>query len=303
MFSNDHIFNKIGEGNAMSEELHPTPGIGNIIISDERMLLVEDTLGWEKARQMAADFKVKALGMMSQLFFRPKPEDITISYEERRYQAFWHVSGTSANRYKRRARYRVPTNDTVTEFEIAGHPVLVNPESKSFEIEGIETCSETLRAEYFIDAATEESGDFGKYLRFNSWEIHSTESLTTNDTFVADIQTKAPFLIRKVLTDLVKPFRADEILQEELAIEELALFFYPVYAFEFYWAAKNKQIVIELDGATGEIKKGNKLKERLKKVFTHDDIYEYAKEVANFVPGGALVVMAGKKTYEIVRNR
>ena len=63
-------------------------GIGNIKIDGEKLILLNDALGWDKARSLAADHKVKAMGMLQQFLFQPKKEDITIVYEEKRYQAF-----------------------------------------------------------------------------------------------------------------------------------------------------------------------------------------------------------------------
>lgn len=92
----------------MSGETSNSQAMNEILIQNERLLLIDDTLGWEKARQVAAEHKVKAMGMFSQLLFRPKPDDIAIVYEEKRYQAFWHIVGTLFLDYKRKTRHRVP---------------------------------------------------------------------------------------------------------------------------------------------------------------------------------------------------
>ena len=106
-----------------------------------------------------------------------------------------------------------------------------------------------------------------------------------------------------ILNNLVKPIKADQILDEKIGIEELSLYFYPIYTFEFSWDAKNKKSVVEFDGVTGEIRKGRKITDKLRNSFTSDELFDFAKEVANFVPGGALAMMAGKKAIQIATKR
>ena len=278
-------------------------GISNIKVQGEKLLLLDDILGWDKVRGQAQDHKVKAFGMIAGLLFKPKAEEIEISYEEKRYQAFWHIIGKSYFEYKRRATYRVPVEKVVEDVTFQDKNYSVEKAGNVFAIEGIEHCKENYRQEIMVDAQTDQPGDFGKYLKFSTKEIKSTDELTADGTAVVKLESRASFLVRKILNDLVKPIKADEILDEQIGIEELSLYFYPIYTFEFYWKTKEKKVLVEFDGVTGEVRKGQKIGEKLRGAFTNAELFDFAKEVATFVPGGGLAMMAGKKAFEMANKK
>lgn len=278
-------------------------GISNINVEGEKLLLLQDSLGWDKARQEAAAYKVKAMGMIAGFLFKPKADDISIIYEEKRYQAFWHIIGHSFFEYKRRVNYRVPVETVVEDVTFQEKNYKVEKSSNTFEIEGVEHCKENYREDVMVDAQTDSPGDFAKYIKFPSKKINSTEELTSDGTAVVNLLTKASFLVRKILNELVKPIKADQILDEKIAIEELSLYFYPVYTFEYLWQAKDKRVVVEFDGVTGEVGKGRKITDKLRHSFTNDELFDFAKEVANFVPGGGLAMMAGRKAIQIATQK
>jgi len=286
----------------MTSDVQHSQALNEILIQNERLLLIDDILGWEKARQVAADHKVKAMGMFSQLLFRPKPDDIAIVYEEKRYQAFWHIVGTLFLDYKRKTRHKVPVETMVKTITIEGIEYAANQPDHTFEIEGIEHCQEEQREELLVDAQTEKPGDFARYMRCSSKQIESMDILTQDGAQIAYMQAKASFLIRQVLNKLVRPYKADEILDERIAIDELNLYFYPLYTFEYAWANKDKKALVEFDGVTGEVRKGQKISDKLLKSFSYDDMFDFAKEIAGFVPGGGLAMMTGRKAYQIVKK-
>jgi hypothetical protein len=289
-------------GEAMTSDAQHSQALNEILIQNERLLLIDDILGWEKARQVAADHKVKAMGMFSQLLFRPKPDDIAIVYEEKRYQAFWHIVGTLFLDYKRKTRHKVPVETMVKTITIEGIEYTANQTDHTFEIEGIEHCQEEQREELLVDAQTDKPGDFTRYMRCSSKQIESMDILTQDGAQIAYMQAKASFLIRQVLNKLVRPYKADEILEERIAIEELNLYFYPLYTFEYSWTNKDKKALVEFDGVTGEVRKGQKISDKLLKSFSYDDMFDFAKEIAGFVPGGGLAMMTGRKAYQIVKK-
>jgi hypothetical protein len=276
--------------------------LNEILVQDEKLLLVDDLFGWEKARQTATDYKVKAMGMFSQLLFRPKPEDISIVYEEKRYQAFWHIVGTLFLDYRRKARHKVPVDTMVKTVLSDEQEYTVSQTDHTFEIEVMEYCQETQREEFFVDAQTEKPGDFAKYMKANGQQIKNMDILTRDGAQVVNLQAKASFLVRQMLNKLVRPYKADEIIDERIAIEELSLYFYPLYTFEYLWANKDKKAIVEFDGVTGEMRKGQKISDKLLKSFSYDEMFDFAKEIATFVPGGGLAMMTGKKAYQIAKN-
>jgi len=286
----------------MTSDMQHSQALNEILIQNERLLLIDDILGWEKARQVAADHKMKAMGMFSQLLFRPKPDDIAIVYEEKRYQAFWHIVGTLFLDYKRKTRHKVPVETVVKTITVEGIEYTANQTDNTFEIEGIEHCQEEQREELLVDAQTDKPGDFAKYMRCTSKQIENMDILTQDGAQIAYMQAKASFLIRQVLNKLVRPYKADEILEERIAIDELNLYFYPLYTFEYAWANKDKKALVEFDGVTGEVRKGQKISDKLLKSFSYDDMFDFAKEIAGFVPGGGLAMMTGRKAYQIVKK-
>ncbi len=274
-------------------------------VESEKLLLLNDSLGWDKARLMAVDNKAKAFGSLFNILAKPNPDDIEIIYEEKRFEAFWHVVGTSHFEYKRNHFYHVPVSVEVEDVEVLEKNFKVNLDKGSFEIEGVEHCREKYREELMIDANTDQPGNFIRYLKFPHQKIASTDELIKDGTPVVHLETRANTLVRTVQGSLVKPIKADEILFEEITVHDLNLYFYPVYTFEYLWRLKDKKATVSFDGVTTEINlKAAKISDTLKKNFTSDDLYEFSKEIAqNLVPGGALAMMVGKKVFEMTKKK
>lgn len=278
-------------------------GLSNIHIDGEKLLVLEDVLGMERARQMAEDQKIKAFGLLSSLLSRPKSEDIEIVYEEKRYDAYWRVIGASRFEYKRRKVYTVPVDAIVQEIETLGTTMTPSPQSKTFDLEAVERCIEECHSEEIVDAQTGAAGEYSRYANLPSRQITSTDELSADGSLVAALEAKPAFLIRKVVNALIKPIQADTILDEQIGIHELSLTFIPVYTFEFLWKSKDKRVTVSYCGATGEVRpKANKITERLRKTFSNAELFEFGKEVANFVPGGGLAMMVGKKAIELTKK-
>lgn len=278
-------------------------GLSNIKIDGEKLLAIEDVLGMEKAREKANDQKTKAFGLLAGLLSRPKAEDIDIAYEEKHYDAFWHVLGKSRFEYKRRKSFKVPVESVVQEVEALGTSFQTSSQ-KYFEIEGVERCVEEHREEVMVNAKDGSQGDFVKYLKYPVKQIASTDELTSDGTAIVAMDAKPAFLVRKVVNELIKPIQADQILDEQIGITELALYFVPIYTFEFHWKAKDKRVTVSFDGATGQLlPQPNKITERMRKSFSNDELFEFGKEVANFVPGGGLALMVGKKAVDLYEKK
>ncbi len=276
-----------------------------IRVESEKLLLLDDVLGWDKARLLSVDHKTRAFDSLFNILAKPNPADIEVIYEEKRYEAFWHVVGTSHFEYKRNHRYQVPVSAEVEDVEVLGKDFKVNRDTGNFQLEAVEHCREKYREELMIDANTDQPGNFSKYLLSPSSPIASTEELIKDGTPVVHLETRANTLVRTVLGSLVKPIKADQILFEDITVHELSLYFYPIYTFEYFWKLKNKKATVSFDGVTTEINlKAAKISDTLKKNFTSDDLYEFSKEIAqNLVPGGALAMMVGKKVFEMTKKK
>ncbi len=274
-------------------------------VEGEKLLLLIDNVGWEKARLLATENKARAFGSLLSFLSKPNPDDIDIIYEEKRYEAFWRVVGEANFEYKRRAKFLVPVAAEVEDVEMFGQIFKADRYTGNFTLEGVEHCREKYREELMIDANTDQPGDFSRYLHFSHQPLISTEELTLDGTPISRLETRANGLVRQVLGSLVKPFKADEILFEEIAISELNLYFYPVYTFEYHWKTRDKRATVNYDGVTTEINwKGTKVSDVLKKSFTSDDLFEFSKEIAeNIIPGGGLAMMMGKKVIEMTKKK
>lgn len=276
-----------------------------IRVESEKLLLLEDSLGWDKARLLSVDNKARAFGSLFNFLSKPNPDDIEVIYEEKRYEAFWHVVGASQFEYKKRNKYRVAVSPEVVDLEILGKEFKIDRDSNNFQIESVEHCKENYREEMMIDANTDQAGDFIKYLRFPHRLIGSTDELTRDGTPIAYLETRANTLVRMVLQALVKPIKADEIIYEDITVHDLNLYFYPIYTFEYHWKLKDKKATVAFDGVTGEVNlKATKITDTLSKNFTADDLFEFSKEIAaNLVPGGGLAMMVGKKIVQITKKK
>jgi hypothetical protein len=105
-------------------------------------------------------------------------------------------------------------------------------------------------------------------------------------------QAHATTVVRAVLADVIKPVQAQVILEERVNVDALELYFRPVYAMEYEWAAKGKRAVLELDALTGDVRSGGKkLSDQIKSVVTRDLIFDVtADAVGMVVPGGSIAV-------------
>lgn len=275
-----------------------------IKIEGEKLLLLEDILGWDKARARANDFKSQAFSSLLTFLSKPNPEDIDIIYEEKRFEAFWHVVGTSSFEYKRKNHYKIPLASEVLDVDILEKNFVVDKNSGTIHLESLEHCKENYREEVLIDANTDQPGNFVKYLKAPFISIKSTDELTKDGTPVVDLEARSSTLVRRMLQSLVKPYKADEIIKEDIVIHELCLYFYPIYTFEYHYRTKGKKAVVAFDGVTGEVNtKADKIGDTLRKSFSADDLYEFSKEIAqNVIPGGGLVMMMGKKVFEMSKK-
>jgi hypothetical protein len=86
--------------------------------------------------------------------------------------------------------------------------------------------------------------------------------------------------------------QAQVIHEERVDVEAIDLYFRPVYAFEYDWAAKGKRVVVEYDALTGDTRTGGrKLQDQIKGMVTRDLLFDVtADAVGMLVPGGSIAV-------------
>jgi len=259
----------------------------NLVTHEPRMLVVTGEKTFEEMKELAWNKKTTAFGGLKNLLSRPKPEDITITHSEKQYKPFWHAVCSTHFEYKRNREFTVKISDPIVQkVTIFGEEKTIDPQ-RDITLSRIEHCLESNTKELFVDACTEKEEDFSRYISMSTRELAQTEELNKGDTIVLPVKVKAAYIVRKMLTEMLKPIDADEILDETVSIDTLDLYFRPVYAFEYNWVPKNKQNVLEFDGITGEFYSGKVLKEKMTEIFTEESLFEIGGEIAGFIVPGA----------------
>lgn len=94
---------------------------------------------------------------------------------------------------------------------------------------------------------------------------------------------------------MLRPLQADVVTEEALALELTDLYYRPVWAFEFAWAAKGRTGVIEIDAVTGQVRNAPSLTSGLTKVVSRDALFDIgADTVGLLVPGGSIAVKVAR---------
>jgi hypothetical protein len=229
------------------------------------------------------------------LLSRPKLEEIQLLSTENRLEPFWLITISTRTKYDRNRGYTLavggPEVQSVTLLE---HDVPVETKAKagpSVTLSGVEHCLER-RVTRLFDGISGEKTDYSKYLTFASLEITNLESFVPDGVFVVPPQARATAVVRQVMTEAVQPVQAQVIHEEKVDVENIDLYFRPVYAFEYAWTSKNKKAVVEYDALTGETHTGGKkLGDQIKGMLTRDLLFDVtADAVGMIVPGGSIAV-------------
>jgi len=263
-------------------------------VLDQRIYALEEKIRPEDSCVKADELKTKAFGFVSNILFSAKKEDIEVLYVEHRYEPFWHVVCSTHIEYDRRRQFEIDVEGAVKRVTIDGvdHDV-----TDKLRLDGVEHCIEDRRKEVFVDAMDGKTCDYSKHLTFDKREILQTEELMVGDTVVVPAKLKASQITRNLLSEMVKPVKADDILVEQIRVEKLHLYFRPLYAFEYFWKTRNRTATLELDAVTLETRLGGKaLKRKIAEAIEEEDLFDIGAEVANIiVPGGGLVLKIARR--------
>jgi hypothetical protein len=263
---------------------------------DQRIYAIKDRVKQENAGAHAEKLKTKAFGVLSRLIMRPREEDIEVTYIEKRYEPFWHIKCEMRVEYNRGREYRIKVDDTVKKVRI--DPLEYDVDGrKELKLNATEYCVEKLKKEVFIEASSGKKRDYRKYLEHEKREILETEELREGNTIVMPAKIKASYLTRDLLSDMMKPLKAEEITLEELTISKLHLYFKPIYAFEYLWKPKNKKTILEFDAATLEVNAGGRaIKQKMGEILSEADLFEVGSDAVDmFVPGGGIALRIAQK--------
>jgi len=268
-----------------------------IVIAEQGAFCFEPSVSAAEARGCAGAHKTSAFGTLSRLLSRPKEEDISVEEQGVRYLPLWHAKAHLRFVYDRRESYRVTTKTphvkTVTigpnEYRLSG------PSPAAIDIPVIEHCERDEQKELWLDAVTNKPVDAQAFLRGHIAQI-VLDSFAPQGAQIVTPTVRASAVIRTLLGDDFRPSDADKILEEEVNVECIDLYFRPEYLFKYVWAAKNKTAEAGIDGITGDLKaEPSAAGAALGKLLHPETLFDVGAETLNLiVPGGAIALKVAR---------
>jgi hypothetical protein len=272
-----------------------------ITLGSERIFVLQQREAVDVLRQRAMDRRTQSFGGgLGSILQRPKAEDVDLTSSQRRLEPFWHVAGRALYVYERSHDYAVRASAAeVREVTIMGSnfPIAASGQAAgTFTVVATEHCREEIAHVLDADARTgTRVTDAAAVLAGPREEISDPATLGADDTIVVPPEHRASFVVRQLLSEMLKPVQADRVIEESLALETIDLCYRPVWAFEFLWRSKNKRGVIEIDGVTGAIRPGGSLLPQLSKIVTRDALFDIgADTIGLLVPGGGIAVKVAR---------
>lgn len=280
-----------------------------IQVADERIFLFEDQVVPEDAKKKAWEKKTVAFDAISKVtsfLSRPKDDDFEVTYEEHRYQPFWHVSAKARYVYERVSQYQIPVTAPVVK--------QVTVENTKYEVTNghihtkfLEHCVQEEQEEVFIDAVNGAlTPSLSQYLKLSPKEVKGDiEKLAAKDSIIVPPQSRVSAIMRDALAKMIKGINADTILEETVTVPCIDLYYHPIYAYKFSWKSKGKEGIVEVDGITGEVKTGQRtFAEYVGKVLDQAFLFDIgADAVGLLIPGGNIAVKVAKKYIDTKRAK
>src|SRR5690606_31194932 len=204
-------------------------------------------------------------------------------------------TASSRTAYDRQQVYTIPIKGAeVREVTLLGQRLTVNSKgTPSLTLNGIEHCVEEHRQTRFFDGLSGQMADFSRFQSFTKREITDLGQFAPEGLLVVPPQMRATAIVRQVLGEVIQPVKGAQIIHEEqVDVEAIELNFRPVYALEYAWASKGKQVVVEFDALLGEMRSGGKKwSDQIKGILTRDLFFDVtADAVGMLVPGGSIAV-------------
>jgi hypothetical protein len=278
----------------------------DIQLADQHIYRLDDRMTPEEIRQRAMDRRTGAFGGgLESLFSRPKADDIELVDSQRRLEPFWHVGCNAVYVYERSHDYTVPASGAqVKEVTVHGetHPISAGG---SFVIPTTEHSREEYRQALFLDGVTGAAvPDAASIVGSPRHEVADLEALSAEADIVVPPEQRASFVVRQLLTGMLKPLQADVVHEESITFEQIDLYYRPWWAFEFHWKVKDKKGVVEMDAVTGELRNSQALMARLSRTVTRDSLFDIgADTVSLLVPGGGIAVKVAKMAIDHQQQR
>ena len=280
-----------------------------ITLADERAFVLTESLTLDQAEGRAWSKKTDAFGSLvklTSLLQRPKDEEFELLVKEHRYQPFWHIVCQADYIYERSREYSAaagPEAGSVTIDEKT-YPVTAG----KIVLTGVEHCEEHIKREVLIDGYSgEEAQALSEYLGKPSTEIlpEYLDDFKPEGTIVVPPQGRASAIVRDTLIGVIKSIKADRILEDRVTIENIDLYYRPIYAFHYRWKPKDRDNVIEIDAVTGSMVSGGKMfQQYVGKLLDPEFLFDVGLDTVDLlVPGGGLAVKLARKGIEAARGK
>jgi len=271
----------------------------DINLGSQRLVRLGETYSVDQIQGLALTKRIDAFGQMAKLFSRPRPEDIEVDAPRKRYEPFWYAAASSRYAYDRHHVYRVEVPANVRSVTVAGQefPVATGGRAPAIEVEATNFCVEEEHRELLVDGVHgEESNDLRKYLTHEKIEVDDVATLEDGGATVSQPAVLGSFVVRKLVNSMMKTFHADAVREEKIDVDELILYYRPVYAVEYHWKAKDKRQVLEFDAVTGEAKaEATQVKRQVLKVLENDALFDIgADTIGMLVPGSNIAIKVAR---------
>lgn len=258
-----------------------------ITAEQKKILAFIAQISEDEARKMAESNKKIGLGLFARLIYRPKPEDIVLTSSEARYMPFWHLSCQTTVDYVREKPIKLKLDQNTREIKIGDQYFKVADGRLNLCVD--ERCEINTDNNIYIDAITGNKIDLKAIAESPSRQLNSIEDILDTQFRVVPARVRASVLLRDILYDIMKPLQAIEIIRQHLKIERLNLCFRPVFAFEYTWKAKDRKVVVEIDGITGKIYEGEPLDQLPDQSFSQNQLFDIGADALGLVvPGGEI---------------
>jgi hypothetical protein len=228
-------------------------------------------------------------------------------YKEKRYQPFWHIICSSHYVYERRRPYPIKVSGAEVE-AVTIEGMRYDASSGAITLAGLEHCREEVRNEVLVDGLTNAPDpELSAYLSYPSVEIaeDDLDDFQPQDAIVVPPQARATAVVRDILIGMMKSVQADRILEDRIDVERVDLYYRPVYAFQYRWAPKDKEAIVEYDGLTGKMQTGGKtFQQYAGQILDPEFLFDISIEAVDLlVPGGGLAIKLAKKGIEVAQSR
>ena len=281
-----------------------------IAIAGERALVFQEKLTIDQAEGRAWGHKLAAFGSMVKMtsFIRkPKDSEFELIYKEHRLQPFWHIECSARYVYERNREYPI----SLSGKEIEAVTIQENKYHSSdcrIVLQAVEHCREEPQREVFVDGITgEENPTLIDYLEYpaNEMSIEDIDNLPDKGIILVPPQSRATAIVRDVLLGVMKSLQADRILEDHVEIQRVDLYDRPVYAFQYRWASKEKEAIVEMDALTGTLQSdGTVYRQYMGQILDADFLFDVGIDTVDLlVPGGGIAIKLAHKGIDLARSR